>query len=65
MWCPTSEMLADEMTKDMEDTETWEVFYSTGSWCPRHQPLLPEDLVTYENGKVTRWRIDATTPTAF
>ena len=58
MWIPTSEMLCDEMTKDMEDSEAWEQVYAHRFWGPNHQSELLEDCVLYEEGKVLRYRIE-------
>ncbi len=62
---PTNQMLCGEMAKDMDHTVSWELFYSYGFLGPAYQPELPEDLASLEDGKITRWRIDADSPTKF
>ena len=60
-WVPTCSMLADELTKDKEETsDDWWFLYQYGVWFPRICTELPEDLVTFDSvdGQVRRWRME-------
>ena len=41
----------------MYDTDTWENVYAYGWWGPRPNESLKEDVVLWEDGVTTRWRV--------
>ena len=59
-WVATSDMLADDLTKDMQGEEgsgLWRIVYEKGTWRPSPHPEHDCDYMTFSQGEVFKWRL--------